>query len=561
MISREIHNEAATESRQKWWRRYGLTLAVYLLVSWMTEANVHTDTIGYADSILARRFNDFGHFLWFPLGWLGYKVLGPLSDWAVGPQPRIGVVWTLLALNWLAGLLGVFMMQGIVSRIVRRAWAANLATITFIFAQPFLLYSQTGTSYVPGLSLLLLGFWILIRRGEPSPGVRTGALAGLALAGSVSLWVPYVLGVPAALAAPLLIHGADRKRLRLALQAAVVFAATAALIFSLGAASLGIYSVAGLKAWVAESSHGATGNAGLPRMALGFARSFINLGNDGLLFKRFLVRDPFNPVTLLELVRLSLWKVALFYLFLASLLAALLWDPQGRRIFWLWLVNALPVLGFALLWQGGDIERYAALYPATFLALAFALGHDRSQTWFKAVSLVFIATVVISILSVTAKPVVARHQEKVVERISDLLPRLEPQSVVAIMVQQDEVWDFQWAYPLHPVNREGRLNTYHIIEPGSAQVPQWRQRFAARALAAWKGGGDVWVSQRLLSPRPHPAWYWAEGSDPNIAWAELPAFFSQLELGQSVGSEDGFALLLPSAKNGQTLIGLGQAFK
>jgi hypothetical protein len=37
---------------------------------------------------------------------------------------------------------------------------------------------------------------------------------------------------------------------------------------------------------------------------------------DGLLFKRYLLDDPYNVVSFADLVGLSLWKLALFYVLL-----------------------------------------------------------------------------------------------------------------------------------------------------------------------------------------------------------------------------------------------------
>jgi hypothetical protein len=544
---------------REWLQKYGLVLAIYLLASWSTNANYPVDAFGYAGNILAKRFDDFGHFLWLPLGWLGFQVLGPLAHWVLGPGNHAGVVWTLIVLNWFAGLLSVFMMLGIISRICSRAWVANLTTTTFVFTQMFLVYSQTGASYIPGLSLLLLGFWILIGRGkDPAPDFKAGLLAGLALAGSVSLWVPYVLGIPAALASPLLIYGFAHNRLRFVCQTAAVFALATGMVFTIGAASLGIYTVAGFRSWITESSHGVIGNNGLPRMLFGFARSFINMGNDGVLFKRFLVQDPFNPVSFFDLLRISLWKMTFFYLYLASVFVILLRGCQGRRIFWLWLINAIPVLGFAVLWQGGDWERYAALYPSIFIAFAYSLSCDWLRSWFRSLAMAFLAVVAISTLSATNRPVVARQQERIVDRINDLLPLLKPQSLVATVTQQDEVWAFIWAFPLHLLNREDRLHTYRIVELNTIQVRTWRQDFAARTMEVWKEGGDMWVTRRVLNPQPLPHWNWVEGNDRNVSWAEIRAFFSRFELGQTAGNYDGFMMLPHTPRNEAALEGVDE---
>ena len=61
-------------------------------------------------------------------------------------------------------------------------------------------------------------------------------------------------------------------------------------------------------------------------------RSFLSMGKDGILFKRFLLKDPYNPVSLGDLIRLSLGKVALFYVVLLATFAGLLRGKAERRL-------------------------------------------------------------------------------------------------------------------------------------------------------------------------------------------------------------------------------------
>jgi len=59
--------ESVIDQRQVWLRQYGVLLAVYVFVTWLTDATWIGDTVGYAQAIVAARFDDFGHFLWYPL--------------------------------------------------------------------------------------------------------------------------------------------------------------------------------------------------------------------------------------------------------------------------------------------------------------------------------------------------------------------------------------------------------------------------------------------------------------------------------------------------------------
>lgn len=113
----------------------------------------------------------------------------------------------------------------------------------------------------------------------------------------------------------LFLFGGDRPRARLVAEAAFVFTLLVALVYISMIVNLGIHNVAALRAWIASSSHGVSPDVPLKaiqRMIFAFARNFVNMGNDGRLFKRYLVHDPFSQVSFLQLVRFSLWKLALF---------------------------------------------------------------------------------------------------------------------------------------------------------------------------------------------------------------------------------------------------------
>ena len=531
-------------------RKYFPVIITYLLVTWFTVPFTMGDTVGYADAIVKHRFQDFGHYLWYPMGWAFSQALMPLTRLVLGPDPLGNVTLTLVIINWLAGLLSVFMVYGLASHISKRNWVAYTVTVAFIISQGFLAYAQSGCSYVPGLSLLMLGFFLLVKNGDkPEPSVRASVFAGLALAGAVCLWFTYVWSIPAALAAPLFFYGFNKKQFRFVARTCAALGLTVVLVYGAAALSLGITSVDGLKEWVTHSSHGITGLNGAPRMVFGLSRSFINMGNDGALFKAYLVHDPFNPVSIIDLLRVSLWKLALFYLFIGAILFNLLRSAEGRRIAALFVVNAIPVLLFAMLWEGGAIERYLLLYPITFIALAYSLSSSRSIRLFNYAALAFVAVATVSNIAAMAKPVQEQRQQDVVARLERLQPQLKPESRIATVNQQDEVWAFSWTFPFNPLNRSGNLNTYHITEIGTSKMLQWREEFAAESIGVWEHGGDVWLSERVFSPRPQRDWNWVEGADQRVSWTDITSFFSQMEVGELVGSSDGFVKVLPSDKN------------
>lgn len=535
-------------------------LAIFVLATLFTDAHFFGDTADYVDSIVAYAgghdywFWEFGHVLWRPLGWAVMVLCRPLLNLLVGSEIRTQGLYVVLALNWLAGLISVLALYGILSELLRRWWVINLASVAFIFSHGFLNYTQTGCSYIPGLALLLVSIYLLVRKGRAEhTRAIWGVLAGLSLAGAVCMWVPYVLAVPGILMVPVLIGKNGKGVWKLVLTAAVSCGLITAMTYlAVMIGGVGITDLAGLRTWMAKTAGGPAQDKSLYRMIFGFARSFIYMGKDGMLFKRFLVADPFNPVSAVDLLRLSLWKIALFYVFMVSLAINLLRAAEGRRIFGLLIISSFPIIGLAVYWQGGDIERYLGLYSMIFISLGVSLCSDRSINFLKYASLAFVVAMLLTNATAMAKLNLNRQQEGTAARATALQPLLRANSRVFAVTFQDDFVNFNRSFPFHPVNRIS-FSPYAIVAVGTTQVPVWRQDFATKVEGTWKEAGDVWVSRRVLSSRPRPEWNWVEGDDKSVSWTDIFNFFSKLEMGQSVGGEDGFALLPPSEKNREVL--------
>ena len=255
---------------------------------------------------------------------------------------------------------------------------------------------------------------------------------------------------------------------------------------------------------------------------------------------------------------MSLWKLVLFYTFLVSLIVSLARSGTGKPMLWLLVLNALPVLTFAVLWQGGDIERYLPLYPVLYIALGCALNSPRPQPWFKGVAAVLLATMVASNLPVMAKSTLARQEAESASRIASLRPLLKAHSILIAINLQDELVRFSRNFPLHPLNLDNHFSYRAVVEPGAENLSQWRSRLAVGTLSTWRKQGDVWVSARLLSQRPKREWSWAEGSASPVRWQEIYQLFSQLEYGRKSGGADGFVLLRNSPRNHEFLENLAE---
>src|SRR5258708_1743635 len=81
---------------------------------------------------------------------------------------------------------------------------------------------------------------------------------------------------------------------------------------------LRIRSVPELRAWIASSSHGWSQSKQFLRLATGLPRGFFYISGDGLVLKRFVLKDPYAPIGLSGVIRHS-WKPVLFYAFAFTL--------------------------------------------------------------------------------------------------------------------------------------------------------------------------------------------------------------------------------------------------
>ena len=255
------------------------------------------------------------------------------------------------------------------------------------------------------------------------------------------------------------------------------------------------------------------------------------------------------------MARFSLWKLLAFYLFLASLLLGLVTSLNGRRLLVLFLLNVLPVIAFAIYWQGGDPERYLPLYPLLFIALAWVLDTNEVRSLFKYPLVLFVLAMVATNGFMMSKPRLNRQQQLAASRINELSATVKPNSWIFTANWQDDLVNFSRSFPLNPLNRNPNFRIGAWVSPGEPEVPRWREDFSKRVQSVWSNGGDVWISRRLLADRPRSEWNWVEGDDKRISWTDMHDYASHLSLGQTAGGDDGFVLLVDNAQNREMLSG------
>jgi hypothetical protein len=495
---------------------------------------------------LAQLF-EFGHLLWRPLGALVSALLGPWLVAAFDWTPALAITAVLIGLSLLSAVGTVFLFERLAGRVTPEPWAPGLLAVAFLTSNAFLNYSQSGSSYVPGLFLLSLATWLALgARFDERPRPARALAAGAALAGSVTLWTPYVLSVPAVVLLPLVFSAGDLDPRRARRDADVRFATWTlaaclgilVLVFSTGALLAGVRSGADLRDWTNEAAHGWSQRLRLLRLPTGVARAFADMGDDGILLKRFLLRDPYERVGLLDVLGGGLWKVVLVHLALLVAVGQALRDPVGRRACAVLALAAVPVVLFAVLvFEPSSPERYFPAFP--FLLLVLAAGLRRPPARRAGVAFVLSAFATIGALNVRAAWPTSAAPASTLEAAASLKDRLPAASLVALPTLRDPLYRFAGTRPFHPLNRPG-LPVYDVVKIATRQVETWREEFADRALDSWRRGGDVWVSSRLTAERPHADWGWVEGDDPRIRWRDLTTFFRSLAFDERLGGDDGF---------------------
>lgn len=550
-----------------------LILTLVYLTAWaLTGAHFMADTNVYAQAILRHQhgggdvdyhsvtgnpFWDFGHILWRPFGWICFVLARPVTQLIAHQNQRAEVLLTLIGINFLASLGSVLLFFKLSRKVVGNEWSAMVATIGFFSADAFLDYAHSGNAYVVGLSCLLAGMYLACSESFSQTTLYRSLSAAFFFALAVLFWLPYVFVLPAAMAAPLVLYGNEKKRRRAAWQTVISCAAFGLGVYSVVIAVVGIHSLVDLKAWILASGHGHIQPGGLraaARLAFSVPRSFVNMDRDGMWLKRYLVSDPYAPVTTTQLFGLSLWKLVLFYAAAGVVGFELLRSKPGKSLLFLLASTVLPIFVFAVfIFEAGSIERYLPLYPFVFLALGYVVYSKQTMRASKALLVVALAAMMVVNVSAMRRGTLAARKAEAVGRIQDLIPLLGPDSLVLAVNEQDSLAELRQNFPMDPINLSSEWRTYDVLEINTERLSTWREDLAKRILRTWQRDGTVWLPVRFLRAQPKPAWNWVEGDDKRVHWTDLPAFFSKLETGTAVGGEDGFLLLQNGTRNKEIL--------
>jgi len=542
------------------------SILLFVTLFLITVPETTQDTPGYARQTVTYMQGgeptllwEFGHLLWRPLGLALWRAVHPLmASWS-GGSTTVEIIALLCAVNAIAGLTLTVLMFAICRRLGLREWSAFSITGGVLLCSPVLNYVHSGMSYIPGLTLHFAGLWLILKSVQTARRATLYAiLAGIALALAFCLWFPYILSVPAALlagwlttsnhnSAPPLLPREQRRRL-LAITAVSLTATGAALLLG-GAVAGKVSSLPVFMQWIISSGHGYQPGRRLLRFPAGLTRSFIYIGDDGLMLKRFMFGDPYAPVHKADLLFTGAWKVPLVVAAFACLLAGLARRREGWSALAVAVCGILPTFLFAVLvYDPSPSERYLAAYPALIFAVCALL---RQSAGFRVTRFgLVVFTFALAAVNLKAYGWDFRTTSALASaRVRLIREYADKPGDITLLLDQDPLEQHFWRFPLARENRQGTLPTYVAIVPGNKSVVTWRRDSACRILQAWEDRGNAWLSTRLLAPRPQPGWRWAEYGDRHVKWADLPEFFSLFGTDAQVGNEDGFRRVARTEEN------------
>lgn len=552
-----------------------LAYTLILICTWSIELG---DTSNYA-GMVAEHFGqspfgttdslwEFAHLIWRPLGWLVLTLIEPLlnafTDWTTFMK----AAFALIAINWVAGIITVVLWYRLLIDLMKSRTIAFIIVLAVACAHGFILYVHSGSSYNPALACLT-GSIFCIRKGRIT---WAAVLYGL----SALFWIPYLfcgLGLFVLALYPSDWNVPVRESIKSinigrAIRFTVIAFAFILVVYALGAYARGLRSPSDVNAWVTDAKHGWSQSQRALRMVTGLPRSAFYLGHDGLLYKRFLKHDPYAPVKITDLIQASLWKLAIFYLFLAALFFALWrYSPSGWPLI-LFLAGVGPIIFFAVfILESGAPDRYLPVSPFILLAVGWALRDVDSKPQIgkmrlaQTVILAFLLIVILNNVYVFAAPRINSLNAAPYSRIAQLRARIDPKSEIILITNQDTIEEFFSRSLFDSIERPFPIRLFEIIEPGSDQQFQWREGFAAEVMRVWNNGGEVWLTQRFFAEKPKPEWNWVERDNPNQVWSEVHSFFHPLQTDMNLDGSDGFTRLAHDEANVQYLTPFAAAYK
>ena len=455
-----------------------------------------------------------------------------------------------MAINLAAGLLGAMIVFDLSRRFTRSMVWALAPTILFVWAASVLAYSQSGTSYVAGLGVLMAGVWWQLTARKTTWANLLGAAALFGLASLI--WLPYCLAFLAACCGRKFIELPDEKRERMSWTQAFLSLVTCSAIMlggvAMAAALAGVRTSGDLKSWLVSTGHAMHQNRQLVRAVTGCARLFLDFGADGVILKRFAFHDPYAPVGAVDLFLHSLWKVALFYLFVAGAMVLAWFSIRARATLVPFLVTAAPALFAAVvIFEPSGPERLLPVLP--FLLLVVAAGLGQAERVWPARGVVCLFAILLPVLNwATFAGTASAATRQGLAQLDLLRSRIHDGDSLIVVTRFETAVQWPASHPFD-VSRQQNFRVFWAIDPILAEGKRWPVRVAHDIADVWSQGREVWVEKAALDPRPDVRLLWVEGDDPQVHWTDVPIFFHSLQFDSELGGSDGFLHLSHSPAN------------
>lgn len=523
---------------------YGASLAI-------TSPVYFGDSLYYANDVLRSLGSqgaiqglwEFGHLLWRPLG----ALIAPLAlawtpdSWAW--TPLLKITFGLVLVSEICGAILILLLYDLIRTFVAQPWLRLLLIVAFVWSNPVLGYSQTASSYIPSLMFLAAAIWIQAKL-ESNP--RNICLSAVVLSAAVLSWFPTILALPsiASLRTFLRADGFPRRRSEwiAPLQIAGLSVSIVAVVLVTGGWLAGERSGSDYISWIGGSRHDLSQNRQWLRAIGGVAHLLFEPSTSGVHLKRFLLRDPYNPVNILELIPVTLSRIGAAYVLYASVVGLGMLSKRARPLLMALLLAAVPMLFFALvLFEPSASERFLPVLPLLFLTLSagwYAPG--RLAAMLRAAAILALISIPITNFSSFATSASTDFRDAEA-RLVEFRRQANPQDLLVTVTFDDPLVRLIEQHPFHSANRPAPVPTYQVVAIASSDALQWKENLASRVRAEWRQNHEVWISKSLLAERPAAYVNWVEADSPAARWRAYSAFFQSLSYDRETGRPDGFA--------------------
>ncbi len=520
------------------------------------------DTVRYAaDGIkhaqgIQSQFWEFGHLLWRPLAYVGFTTFGGLFESWFHDTDLQATSRFLIILNFVASLGAVIFLWDWMRRFSSAATAAFVA-IAFCGANGFLQQICMGSAYMPAIFCQILALWLLTRAYNAGRSASLwSAGAGLSFALCTMFWFPFVISLLGLALSPLLSMSDEtrwRERAIRLLKLLLPFSASFILVtfvsFVIVVNKAGVRDLHGFVKWATDANNGWSQNMNLVRAATGFPRTFYELTADGVLLKRWFLHDPYQPVSLFQIVMGPLLKLAVFYIGMLALVLLMLRVDLRQRLFLVVGSAVIPLVTFAVVvFEAGSTGRYLPAFAFLFVAIAISL-QQATKFSLPALLLMFLLVTApianLIELGAGSRATAAEVRSQKAQLESELT---RPANVFALTLHEP-FYVVPISRPLDHTLWSSRYEVRDIIEQASTRVLHWRGEFAEATLASWQAGKEVWISASVLQTKPPRGSSWVEGDDKRINWNAVHSFFTQVVTDRASGGPGGFVRVADQPSN------------